>query len=119
MHLDERGMSWAYSVCAAVALLVALALPGSAKTIRREARGRYWILQAITLAGAVIGAKLAMLGNDYGWSIEPRDLLFSGKSIVGGLLGGFIAAEIAKGPLNYRERPNDWFAVKLLLSILI
>src|SRR5204862_514479 len=83
-------------------------------------RQTYWILQGITLAGAVVGAKIAMLAGDLGWPSAPvsiDEIVFSGKSIVGGLLGGFIAAELAKKPLGYREPPNDWFAAKLLLSM--
>lgn len=44
-------------------------------------------------------------------------LVTSGRSIVGALLFGFIAAEIAKPLLNYRLPPNDRFAMILPFSI--
>jgi prolipoprotein diacylglyceryltransferase len=85
-------------------------------------RRTYAALQLITLFGAIVGAKLAMLAGDLGWPLQPVSLdhaLFSGKSLVGGLLGGFICAELAKPFFGWREPPNDWFATKLLLSIAI
>jgi len=122
MFIDERPLQWVYPACATVALLIALLLPSAAKTMPVASRQTYWILQAITLVGAVIGAKIAMLAGDLGWphtAISLDQVIFSGKSVVGGLLGGFIAAELAKRPLGYGQPPNDWFATKLVLSILI
>ena len=88
----------------------------------RHLRVRYAALQMLTLLGAIVGAKLAMLAGDLGWprySVDLDHALFSGKSLVGGLLGGFVVAEIAKPWFAWKEPPNDWFACKLLLSVAI
>ena len=84
---------------------------------------QYYYLQLITLVGAVVGAKFAVLMGDGLWPVEPFSdwsaLLYSGRSIVGALLFGFLAAEIAKPLVGYRRPPNDRFAILLPFSIAI
>ncbi|WP_144395002.1 prolipoprotein diacylglyceryl transferase [Pleionea sediminis] len=84
---------------------------------------QYFYLQAITFIGAIFGAKLAVLMGDVLWPIKPFDqwfnLIFSGRSIVGALLFGFIFSEIAKPIMGYRRLPNDRFAVIIPFSIAI
>lgn len=81
----------------------------------------YYRLQAITLIAAVLGAKFAVLVGDALWPLKPfhgwLDLLTSGRSIVGALLFGFLAAEVFKPLLGYRLPPNDRFAIVLPFSI--
>jgi phosphatidylglycerol:prolipoprotein diacylglycerol transferase len=81
----------------------------------------YWLLQGISLFAALLGAKFAVLMGDALWPLQPFDnwlgLLTSGRSIVGALLFGFIAAEIAKPLLNYQLPPNDRFAMLLPFSL--
>jgi prolipoprotein diacylglyceryltransferase len=122
IHVDERHYQWVYSATALVGLLLALFLPSSHKRVPVASRRAYVILQVITLLGAIVGAKLAFLAGDLRWPSEhvPLDVvIFSGRSITGGLLGGFVCAEAAKPLLRYEELPNDWFATKLPLSIAV
>lgn len=122
IHVDERHFQWVYSATALVGLLLALFLPSSKKHVAPASRRTYVILQGITLLGAAVGAKLAFLAGDLHWpaaSVPLDEIIYSGRSITGGLLGGFLAAELAKIPLRYTELPNDWFAAKLPLSIAV
>jgi prolipoprotein diacylglyceryltransferase len=122
IHIDERHFQWVYSATAFVGLMLALFLPSSHKRVAPKSRRTYVILQVITLLGAVVGAKLAFLAGDLHWPsahVPLHEVIYSGRSITGGLLGGFLAAEIAKVPLRYEELPNDWFAAKLPLSIAV
>jgi phosphatidylglycerol:prolipoprotein diacylglycerol transferase len=122
IHVDERGHEWVYSATAAVGLLVALFLPASRRFVPERSRRAYAVLQALTLLGAIIGAKLAFLAGDLAWPVRHvtfDEVVFSGKSITGGLLGGFLLAEAGKIAIRYAELPNDWFATKLPLSIAI
>ncbi|KGQ18780.1 Prolipoprotein diacylglyceryl transferase [Lysobacter dokdonensis DS-58] len=84
-------------------------------------RKQYWRLQFITLFAALIGAKFAVLMGDGRWPLVPFHdwigLLLSGRSIVGALLFGFLAAEAAKPLLRYPLPPNDRFALLLPFSI--
>lgn len=84
-------------------------------------RRGYYRMQAITFVGAIVGAKLAVIIGDLNWPRVPLHdwsvLLDSGRSIVGALIGGFVAAEAAKPLLRYRMPPNDRFAALLPFSI--
>ena len=120
IHIAEEQFQWVYSATALTALLLVFLLPSSSQQVPPVARRSYWILQALTLTGAAVGAKLAFLAGDLGWPFAPvtwQQVVFSGRSITGGLLGGLLTAELAKVPLHYRQLPNDWFATKLPLSI--
>jgi phosphatidylglycerol---prolipoprotein diacylglyceryl transferase len=81
----------------------------------------YVRLQVLTLIAALIGAKIAVIIGDGLWPLQPwpswRDFIYSGRSIVGALLVGFVTAEIAKPFLRYSQPPNDRFAMMLPFSI--
>jgi phosphatidylglycerol:prolipoprotein diacylglycerol transferase len=117
------GVVAAYAIPATLALLVALFWPVTGHLRSRQERIAYWRLQGITLLGAIAGAKLVVLVADRGWPLVPLagwdDVLTSGRSIVGGLIFGFLFAEVAKPLLGYRQRPNDRFAAVLPFSIAI
>jgi phosphatidylglycerol:prolipoprotein diacylglycerol transferase len=113
-----------YAGYAAMVLLgfaLALAFPLTRGLRSADDRQRYWTLQAITLLGALLGAKFAVLMGDALWPIQPFhewvELLISGRSIVGALLFGFLFAEAAKPLLGYRLPPNDRFAMILPFSM--
>ena len=121
ISIDERHYQWVYPDTATVALVLAVLVP-THRHVATAARRHYVVLQALTLLGAIIGAKLAFLAGDLGWPLHHvgwSEVLFSGRSITGGLLGGFLTAELGKRVLAYRELPNDHFAAKLPLSIAI
>ena len=122
MRIDERDLQWVYTACALLGLALALVLPSAKRYVAPENRLKYAILQVLTLVGAVVGAKVAFLVGDVGWPrvhVSMDEVIFSGKSITGGLLGGFLFAEVGKVVLAYGELPNDGFAAKLPLSIAV
>ena len=122
IHVDERHYQWVYSATAATGLLLALFLPSSRKFVPARSRRVYAALQVLTLFGAALGAKLAFLAGDLAWpahAVTFDEVVFSGRSITGGLLGGFLCAEAGKIALSYQELPNHWFATKLPLSIAV
>ena len=45
--------------------------------------------------------------------------LATGKSILGGLLGGYAAVELAKSLTGYREVTGDWFALVVPVGIIL
>ena len=82
---------------------------------------RRWLIIAATAVGALVGSRVLGLleqapriGWHWGMLLQP-----GGKTIVGGLLGGWLAVELAKLVLGIRSRTGDLFAVPLCLGIAI
>lgn len=109
-----------YFLSATIALGLALFFPVTKDFRERGEKKQYYFLQGVTILGAVVGAKLSALVGDYGWpwrGVEDWRMLLSGRSITGALMGGFLAAELAKPLIGYRRPPNDRFAAVLPFSI--
>lgn len=73
-------------------------------------------------AGAVAGSKLLFLlerPDLLPVRITPPALFASGKSVVGGLLGGLAAVELAKRYLGERRSTGDLFVLPLCLGMAV
>jgi phosphatidylglycerol:prolipoprotein diacylglycerol transferase len=71
------------------------------------------------LGGALLGAKLAFLLAE-GWHFRGDWMaLLSGRSITGGLLGGYAAVEVAKRVLGERRATGDLFAILVPLALAL
>jgi prolipoprotein diacylglyceryltransferase len=80
-----------------------------------------WLVIAAAAVGALVGSRtLGLLEQipvaQFTWQTL---LLPGGKTIVGGLLGGWLAVEIAKAFAGVRARTGDLFAVPLCIGIAI
>lgn len=70
------------------------------------------------LGGALIGAKLSFLLAG-GWAYRDDWIaLLSGRSITGGLLGGYAAVEIGKRRMQYKRPTGDAFAIVVPLGLM-
>jgi phosphatidylglycerol:prolipoprotein diacylglycerol transferase len=118
--MSGAGVQVAYAGMVLLGIVLLLAFR-PARHYSSADRAQYWRLQAITLVAALLGAKFAVLMGDALWPLRPfhewEQLLLSGRSIVGALLFGFLAAEAAKPLLGYTLPPNDRFAILLPFSI--
>src|SRR5450755_2082483 len=118
---DSTDIHESYAALMLVGFALLFLFPATRHFTSARDRSRYYTMQMITAVGAVLGAKLAVLMGDALWPMRPFDdwraLLFSGKSIVGALLFGFIAVEVAKPLMRYDIPPNDRFAIVLPFSI--
>jgi phosphatidylglycerol:prolipoprotein diacylglycerol transferase len=113
-----------YGVAIFAALALAAFFPVSKGIDDPAERRHYYRMQVITLLGGVVGAKLAVVFGETGWPFAPapdhwQALLWSGRSITGALIGGLLAAELAKPLTGYRRPPNDRFAAVLPFSIAV
>jgi phosphatidylglycerol---prolipoprotein diacylglyceryl transferase len=112
-----------YLIPVAAGVTIALLFPVTRDLADAESKRSYYRLQAITLLGAVLGAKLSVWFGDYGWPFRAvpdwQVALLSGRSLTGGLIGGFLAAEIAKPLVRYRLAPNDRFATLLPFTLAL
>jgi phosphatidylglycerol:prolipoprotein diacylglycerol transferase len=74
------------------------------------------------LAGAFLGAKVVYFLAEGYVHLGAADMwrqLATGKSILGGLLGGYVAVEGAKRLLGYAGITGDWFAVIVPIGIAL
>jgi prolipoprotein diacylglyceryltransferase len=84
--------------------------------------GPRWSIVTAAAIGAVIGSRLLFWLEDpaatVGYLRQPMVLL-GGKTVVGALLGGWVAVEIVKRRLGVREATGDLFAVPLAVGMCI
>ena len=85
--------------------------------------GTRWTVIAAAAVGAALGSKLLGLANHPGELAEavasPLAFLAGGKTIVGGLLGGWIGVELAKRAIGEERRTGDLFALPLAVGMAI
>jgi phosphatidylglycerol:prolipoprotein diacylglycerol transferase len=90
-----------------------------ADPIGEEQRG--WIVAAAFI-GAVLGSKLLVLLDHPQLtlaSVSQPTALLEGKTIVGGLVGAWIAVELVKRALGVTRRTGDVFAIPLCVAIAV
>ena len=120
---DSFAINPIYAVSITVGFVLIFLFPLTRDFTSTREKNQYYYLQIVTLLGAIVGAKFAVIMGDALWPIQSfsdwPSLLYTGRSIVGALLFGFLAAEIAKPMMGYRRPPNDRFAIILPFSIAI
>jgi prolipoprotein diacylglyceryltransferase len=79
-----------------------------------------WGLLAGAALGAALGSRLLYV-LQYWQALQsmPAIAWFSGKTIVGGLLGGWLGVEAAKRLLGWRDSTGDGFVWPLVAALLI
>ena len=83
---------------------------------------RLLLIYVAALVGSFLGAKIVYLLAEgwLDWNQPDRWLrLATGKTIIGGLLGGYAAVELAKKFTGYPSATGDWFAFIAPTGIII
>jgi prolipoprotein diacylglyceryltransferase len=82
---------------------------------------RRWLVISAAALGALAGSRmLGLLEQAPRLGFHWRMLLVpGGKTIVGGLLGGWLAVELAKAMLRIHTRTGDLFAIPLCIGIAV
>ena len=115
-----------YTLCVALGILAAFAaarvLPPNTSVPKEVRDGvRLW-----ALVGAVVGAHLFELPADlFGWAAPSPEMLahqgagtmILGRTVLGGLLGGWIAVEWKKRRMGFVGATGDGFAMPLALGL--
>jgi prolipoprotein diacylglyceryltransferase len=82
-----------------------------------------WSLVVAAAVGAALGSKLLALLNTSSELLvnfsHPMEFMASGKTMVGGLLGGWIAVEITKRRAGIDQRTGDLFAIPICVGVAI
>ena len=92
---------------------------------RRRRRGDHisdshrWSVLTAGAIGAVIGSRLLFWLEDPTLALSRIQSLAPGKTLVGGLMGAWIAVEMIKWRLSVKEATGDLFAVPLAAGIAI
>jgi prolipoprotein diacylglyceryltransferase len=111
-----------YSVCVAVAIATGVTL--YLREVRKQGGSRENSLTILlaSLVGGVIGAKLPYLlwnVSEFLKGVRDPEILFSGRTILGGLLGGTLAVRLVKRRLGIRTRKGDYLVPGIALGIAI
>lgn len=99
---------------------IALSIVLWSRVARRDERLLFIYVAA--LVGAFLGAKIVYLLAEgwLDWNEPDRwRRLATGKTILGALLGGYAAVELAKKLLGYRSATGDWFALSAPGGIIL
>ena len=91
-----------------------------ARLARRD--DRLVAIYVAALIGAFLGAKAVYFFAEGYRHLGASDLwpqLATGKSILGGLLGGYAAVEMAKRLVGYTSATGDWFATIVPFGIIL
>jgi len=110
----------AYALCVAVGIVLAFLVRRLAP---RPAYPNAATLGAIAFVGALAGAVLLELPADWlGWTAssagEPiRTHGIGGRTVLGGILGGWLAVELTKPALGIRVPTGDGFAAPLAVAL--
>src|SRR5947209_4700509 len=83
---------------------------------------RLFVIYLAALSGAFAGAKVVYFLAEGYTHVGAPDMwlqLATGKSVLGGLLGGYLAVEIAKPLVGYSGTTGDWFALMAPAGVIL
>jgi prolipoprotein diacylglyceryltransferase len=112
----------AYSVCVGLALAIGVTLfLRETRTLRTPREHTLAILLA-SVCGGVLGAKLPYVVPGlllYLQGERDMEVLFAGRTILGGLLGGMLAVRLMKRRLRLCARRGDYMVTGIALGLVV
>ncbi|MFI5346577.1 MAG: prolipoprotein diacylglyceryl transferase [Elusimicrobiota bacterium] len=109
----------AYPLIMAASLGIGAILGRRAQTGLHLTRFQKAALSFGAFCGAMIGAKLIFLFVDPRASRNFFDLFDGGKTILGGILGGYFGVELAKWALELKVKTGDSYVVPVAASVAV
>lgn len=109
-----------YAVTLLSAVLLAWSLVRQRQKKLTLTRPERWIVGVAAFVGAMFGAKLPFLG-ERGWDafLDGTIWFADGKTILGGIFGGYLAVEIAKWIAGIKTKTGDSFALPVAVAVAI
>ena len=115
-------ISWrvAYAVVMIVSIVASMRLMHSRQRRLDLTRSQRLLIGVAAFVGSMVGAKTPFLG-DRGWGAFYDGTVWfaDGKTILGGIVGGYAAVELAKWIGNIRTRTGDAFALPVAVAVAI
>jgi phosphatidylglycerol---prolipoprotein diacylglyceryl transferase len=109
-----------YAVILMSAVLIAWGVLQRRQRSLSLTRPERWTVGIAAFLGASIGSKLPFLAEQ-GWDgFRSGTVWFAdGKTILGGIVGGYFAVEVAKWAFGIRTRTGDTFAVPIAIAVCV
>ena len=115
-------LSWriAYAIVMIVSVVASIRLLQSRQRRLDLTRSQRFLIAIAAFVGSMVGAKTPFLG-DRGWDAFYDGTVWfaDGKTILGGIVGGYAAVELAKWIGNIRTRTGDAFALPVAVAVAI
>jgi phosphatidylglycerol---prolipoprotein diacylglyceryl transferase len=111
---------WIYAVVLLLAVVIAwLIVQRNQKRLPLSSAER-WLIGGAAFIGSMVGAKVPFL-LEQGWDgIYRGSVWFSdGKTILGGIFGGYLAVEAVKWIARIKTRTGDSFALPIAIAVAI
>jgi len=111
-----------YSLCVSLAIVAGVGLFLHEIQKRNVPREHNLAILLASLVGGVIGAKLPYVFWNVSLflqGVRDPEILFSGRTILGGLLGGTLAVRLVKRHLGLHTRRGDFMVPGITLGIVI
>ncbi len=78
------------------------------------------LLLSCTVFGAAFGALALHIAESWSWaSQQPIEAWISGKSVLGGLLGGTVGTEFGKRLVNWKHSTGDAWVPALVIGLVV
>ncbi len=115
-------VSWrfAYACVLLFSIAVAMRLMHGRQKRLDLTRSQRLLIGVSAFVGSMIGSKIPFLG-DRGWGafFDGTVWFADGKTILGGIAGGYAAVELVKWIANIRTRTGDTFALPVAVAVAI
>lgn len=110
----------AYACTLLVAVILAFAISQNRQASLKLSLKERWTLALSAFVGATFGSKMPFLLDD-GWEALFRGTIWfaDGKTILGGIFGGYFAVELAKYIFSIRVRTGDSFAIPVASAVCV
>jgi phosphatidylglycerol---prolipoprotein diacylglyceryl transferase len=82
---------------------------------------RWWVILGAAI-GALLGSRLLAALENHALFFNPPNIFYyylSGKTVIGGVVGGIVGVEIMKKIIGEKKRTGDLFVFPLMLAIII
>jgi len=120
-HIGNFNVS-SYTFFVLLGLLVGIAVYFYEARRQKSLSENGFFIAVGSLAGGIIGAKILQWIIDYRYilsHLSNLEILFSGRTIIGGLIGGTIGAIITKKILGIKEKRGNLFAPAVAIGVAI